>query len=61
MFKSLPGNPPGYRSEVDVVRGDIILLETGDVVPADLRLITAADLRLGPWMVSFYGKTIGKP
>jgi len=33
---------------VDVVRGDIILLETGDVVPADLRLITAADLRLGP-------------
>ena len=30
---------------VEVVRGDIILLETGDVVPADLRLITAQDLK----------------
>ena len=29
------------------MRGDIILLETGDVVPADLRLITASDLHLG--------------
>ncbi len=37
----------GDESEVDVVRGDIILLETGDVVPADLRLITASDLHLG--------------
>ncbi|CAK9014217.1 unnamed protein product [Durusdinium trenchii] len=31
---------------VDVVRGDIIILETGDVVPADLRLITAQDLKV---------------
>ena len=31
---------------VDVVRGDVVLLETGDVVPADLRLITAQDLKV---------------
>lgn len=30
-----------------MVRGDIIILETGDVVPADLRLITAQDLTPG--------------
>eukprot|EP00438_Fugacium_kawagutii_P034436 Skav216664 [mRNA] locus=scaffold930:73509:78644:- [translate_table: standard] len=39
--------PRWCSAQVDVVRGDIILLETGDVVPADLRLITAADLMLG--------------
>ncbi|CAJ1362374.1 unnamed protein product, partial [Effrenium voratum] len=31
---------------VDVVRGDIVLLETGDVVPADLRLIEASDVKV---------------
>ena len=29
-----------------MVRGDVVLLETGDVVPADLRLVTATDLKV---------------
>jgi potassium/sodium efflux P-type ATPase len=31
---------------VDLVRGDVIILATGDVVPADIRLFEAADLKV---------------
>eukprot|EP00439_Symbiodinium_sp_Y106_P026125 s7846_g3.t1 len=31
---------------VEVVRGDVVVLETGDVVPADLRLLSTSDLKV---------------
>ena len=33
-------------ASADVCRGDVVVLATGDIVPADLRLITADELKV---------------
>ena len=34
-------------ASADVCRGDVVVLTTGDIVPADCRLITADELKVG--------------
>lgn len=36
----------------DVVRGDIVILGTGDIVPADCRVLTSADFKVNEMLLT---------
>jgi P-type E1-E2 ATPase len=36
----------------DVVRGDIVIMGTGDIVPADCRLLTSADFKVNEMLLT---------
>ena len=42
----LRDNKPRFISSIKIVPGDIVLLEAGNTVPADLRIVEAAGLRI---------------
>lgn len=46
VLHTVVGQPPKWKeiAATDLVRGDVIKLKTGDVVPADVRVLTSADL-----------------
>merc|ERR1719223_2733077 len=43
-----------------VVRGDVVLLGTGDVVPADLRLVKADDVKVSEMALTGEPDDVGK-
>ncbi|HZX36183.1 MAG TPA: cation-translocating P-type ATPase [Thermodesulfobacteriota bacterium] len=58
--KVLRDNEPAVVSASEVVPGDVVLLDAGDIVPADLRIISGESLRIDEAALTGESHPVGK-